>query len=156
MKSSLSATIAIACTFLWMGFVCAISFLEAPLKFQAPGITLGLGLGIGRLVFAMLVKIEWILALFILARFLFNQIHKFTSFHVCILIPILILIMQTVWLLPALDARAEQHISGNTPSSSYHHVVYALAEIVKVLSLGIFGFRQLLNIQSTPLNNHSL
>src|SRR5690606_27406864 len=36
---------------LWFGMVAAISFIEAPLKFQAPGITIPLGLGIGRLVF---------------------------------------------------------------------------------------------------------
>ena len=35
---------------LWFGLVAAISFIEAPLKFQAPGITIPLGLGIGRLV----------------------------------------------------------------------------------------------------------
>ncbi len=34
-----------------LGAIVAISFLEAPLKFLAPGITIPLGLGIGRLVF---------------------------------------------------------------------------------------------------------
>ena len=37
-----------------IGAIGAISFLEAPLKFQAPGITIPLGLGIGRLVFTAL------------------------------------------------------------------------------------------------------
>ena len=32
----------------WLGMVLAISFLEAPLKFRAPGVTLPPGLGIGR------------------------------------------------------------------------------------------------------------
>jgi hypothetical protein len=48
-----SAT-AVAATFVWLGMVLAISFLEAPLKFRAPGITVPLGLGIGRLVFRAL------------------------------------------------------------------------------------------------------
>jgi len=43
--------VAAICTFVWIGFVCAISFMEAWLKFRAPGITVPLGLGIGRLVF---------------------------------------------------------------------------------------------------------
>src|SRR5664279_3321230 len=43
-----------AVAFVWLGMVLAISFLEAPLKFRAPGITLPLGLGIGRLVFRAL------------------------------------------------------------------------------------------------------
>jgi hypothetical protein len=42
---------AVAVTFVWLGMVLAISFLEAPLKFRAPGVDLRIGLGIGRLVF---------------------------------------------------------------------------------------------------------
>ena len=54
----------IAC--LWLGMVLAISFLEAPVKFRAPGITLALGLGIGRLVFAALNRFEAVLAVAVL------------------------------------------------------------------------------------------
>ena len=31
--------VATAATFVWLGMVLAISFLEAPLKFRAPGVT---------------------------------------------------------------------------------------------------------------------
>ena len=55
--------LSIALTFLWIGFVCAISFMEAWLKFQAPEVTLSIGLGIGRLVFQTLNKIEWVFAI---------------------------------------------------------------------------------------------
>ena len=41
--------VAVAVPFGWLGMVLAISFLETPLRFRAPGITLPLGLGIGRL-----------------------------------------------------------------------------------------------------------
>ncbi|HQO86046.1 MAG TPA: hypothetical protein PKX84_00190, partial [Bacteroidia bacterium] len=54
--------IALIASTLWIGFVSAISFMEAWLKFRAPGITIPLGLGIGRLVFNVLNKIEWVLA----------------------------------------------------------------------------------------------
>lgn len=37
-----------------VGAIIAISFLEAPLKFLAPGVTIPIGLGIGRLVFTAL------------------------------------------------------------------------------------------------------
>src|SRR6478735_1965752 len=43
---------------LWLGMVVAISFLEAPIKFRAPGVTLPVGLGIGRLVFKALNGVE--------------------------------------------------------------------------------------------------
>ena len=46
-----SLTLRLVIPAIWLGMIIAISFLETPLKFQAPGITLELGLGIGRLVF---------------------------------------------------------------------------------------------------------
>ena len=46
--------VAAAAAFVWLGMVLAISFIEAPLKFRAPGVTLAIGLGIGRLVFRAL------------------------------------------------------------------------------------------------------
>nr|WP_221374312.1 hypothetical protein [Actinoplanes polyasparticus] len=36
--------IAAALTFVWLGMIIAISFLEAPLKFRAPGVMLYIGL----------------------------------------------------------------------------------------------------------------
>src|SRR5690242_7281186 len=53
---------AAALTFVWLGMILAISFLEAPLKFRAPGVTLPIGLGIGRLVFRALNGAEIVLA----------------------------------------------------------------------------------------------
>lgn len=55
-------TVAAAFTFVWLGMVLAISFLEAPIKFRAPGITVPLGVGIGRLVFRALNGCEAVLA----------------------------------------------------------------------------------------------
>ena len=43
---------------LWLGLIIGISLIEAPLKFQAPGITIPLGLGIGRLVFTAMNIVE--------------------------------------------------------------------------------------------------
>lgn len=48
--------------------VAAISLLEAPLKFRAPGITTALGLGIGRLVFQALNIAEFGLLLRLMAQ----------------------------------------------------------------------------------------
>ena len=53
---------AAALVFVWLGMVLAISFLEAPRKVRAPGVTLQVGLGIGRLVFRALNVCELALA----------------------------------------------------------------------------------------------
>ncbi|GAB3126549.1 hypothetical protein GCM10027289_02630 [Tsukamurella serpentis] len=54
-----------AVAFVWLGMILAISFVEAPLKFRAPGITVPLGVGIGRLVFRALNECEEVLAVVI-------------------------------------------------------------------------------------------
>lgn len=128
-------SLAIGGTFLWAGFVCAISFMEAWLKFQAPGITRPLGLGIGRLVFSALNKVEWFFGLILaVCYFLFEQKIPLTG-SICYFAPLFILILQTVWLLPALDARAELHIKVIPVSRSYLHFYYVVFELVKVVFL---------------------
>jgi hypothetical protein len=142
MRFYVKSPVVIICTFLWIGVVSAISFVEAPLKFQAPGITLPLGLGVGRIVFAALNKVEWVLAVGIVSGFLFSGIRKWYADQFLFLIPLLILIVQTVRLLPALDARAALHMTGEHVAASYQHVYYVACEVVKVVSLAIAGIRQ--------------
>jgi len=98
--------ISLISSFLWIGFVCAISFMEAWLKFRAPGITVPLGLGIGRLVFDALNKIEWVFATAIVVSRIFMRENWLSFKSTAIIIFILLLIIQTIWILPALDARA--------------------------------------------------
>lgn len=64
---STGPAIAAAVSFVWLGMVLAISFLEAPLKFRAPNVTLQIGLGIGRLVFRALNTVEGCFALLMVA-----------------------------------------------------------------------------------------
>jgi len=131
--------VALACTFLWIGFVCAISFLEAWLKFQAPGVSLAIGLGIGRLVFATLNKIEWVFAIAIAAHLTFLRKPSFGAPNFFALAAMIALVAQSVWLLPALDTRAERIIQGRLPDPSNLHFYYVAFEAVKVAGLVVFG-----------------
>lgn len=126
-------------TFVWIGFVGAISFMEAWLKFQAPGITLSLGLGIGRLVFNALNKVEWILAAAILLSLLLTRAKLLRAGNLALVIPVLLLLLQTYWLLPALDTRAELQIGGKQLPPSNLHIYYVGMEVIKVTGLFIFG-----------------
>lgn len=127
-----------AIIFLWTGFVCAISFMEAWLKFRAPGVSLPVGLSIGRLIFKALLSVEWVFAgLSVLILFYGDYYqHKNVIF---LAIPIFLLLLQTVWLFPAMNKRVEMIISGAEPPRSAHHFYYIGAELVKVVSLGLFG-----------------
>ena len=146
--ATVKSPLTLIATFLWIGFVAAISFMEAHLKFQAPGITLALGLGIGRIVFATLNKVEWVLVLTILLSFFFQKTSLFSIKNIGFLLAMAILILQTTWLLPELDARAELHINGPTPAPSYHHFYYVGAELIKVLCLSLFGIRQIQRVRA--------
>lgn len=123
--------------FLWAGAVLSISFMEAPLKFTAPGIDTKLGLGIGRIVFHALNGLEWIFAITILISLIYVKISN--SYYWFFGTVFFILIYQTFILLPQLDARAEIVLSGITPPASYHHLLYILMESVKLLAVLIFG-----------------
>lgn len=130
--------IIIASVFTWIGFVCAISFMEAWLKFRAPGVTVPLGLGIGRLVFGALNKVEWVFMIAILTCVLADGTWRSA---ISLFLPglMIILLLQTFWLLPVLDVRAEAHISGTPPGPSYLHFYYVGMELIKVACLLVYG-----------------
>lgn len=128
----------IAISFIWVGMLAGISFLEAPLKFRAPGITLGLGLGIGRLVFQALNMVEIAFAVILAATFLIARRERGLPFYLFLGVAVL-LGLQTFWLLPALDVRAEMVIQGDTPPGSNEHIFYIVFEIVKLLTLLVIG-----------------
>lgn len=131
--------IALIATFVWIGFVCAISFMEAWLKFRAPNVTLPIGLGIGRLVFNALNKVEWVFAITIIVNIFFSKSNFFTVQHLLYGIAIIILMGQTCWTLPALDARAELYIQGQTVQPSNLHFYYVGMEVIKVACLSVYG-----------------
>ncbi|QQS34321.1 MAG: hypothetical protein IPM50_07070 [Acidobacteriota bacterium] len=131
-------TLKIAVPFLCFGMVLAISFREAPLKFQAPGITIPLGLGIGRLVFFALNKMEIVWAL--LLHIAFVRDHPNTrTMNITIGMAFLILFLETVWLLPLLGARTDKVIAGTAEPFSKLHVVYIVLGAIKLILLAVLG-----------------
>ena len=139
MSYRLAHPIALICVFVWVGFVCAISFMEAWLKFRAHGVTLPIGLGIGRLVFQALNRVEWALAVAVLADLLWRRVAWPPKYLVAV--PILVLMVQTAWLLPALDQRAMLIIHGQGAPPSPLHFIYVGFEVLKVATLISLGMR---------------
>ena len=135
----------VALTFIWCGLLIGISFLEAPLKFQAPNITTALGLGIGQIVFAALNKVEWVITIFLIIIFLaVKPQRKIWQWYV---LPVLILAFQSFYLLPVLDSRVNEILAGNLPTPTYHHITYIVAEILKLASLLLSGIIYLKQIE---------
>ena len=131
----------IAITFIWLGFIGAISFMEAWLKFRAPGIDTSLGLGIGQLVFNALNKVEITSAVLIVLLSIASKEKKPIRIQGLFYVAVAILVLQSVWLLPALDTRANLIREGVVLGKSKLHLWYVLVEIVKITCLILFGFR---------------
>lgn len=134
--------------FIWIGFVGAISFMEAWLKFQAEGVTLSIGVAIGNLVFNALNKVEIILCLGVVFTLFSNRKDNQSLLRIA-LIPIFILCIQSIYLLPELDERVQLIIANKTVSKSYLHLIYVVFEIIKVTSLFVLGIKGLKRIQTT-------
>lgn len=142
---SASHGLAIAATFLWLGMVIAISFVEAPLKFRAPGITVALGLGIGRLVFRALNGFEVVWAVLLLVGVATAHLDARTPTILAITLGVLLAIQVGV-VRPVLQRRSDAVLAadraGSTPGgpSSHVHLVYVAVEVVKVVVLGVLGW----------------
>ncbi len=131
--------VAIVITFVWIGFVCAISFMESWIKFRAPNVTLSVGLGIGRIVFKALNRVEILLSVIIFVNLLLSGEQLLTLRNLAFFIPLLIVLLQASWLLPALDTRAELRMQNAVLPPSNLHFYYIGTEVLKVACLFIFG-----------------
>lgn len=143
MKLNVTYPVSIGSVFIWIGFVGAISFMEAWLKFQAPGITVPLGLGIGKLVFRGLNIMEWVFALGVINEILFKKQKLFRRDNLFFFSACVIVLIQTLWLLPVLNVRAELVIAGQDPGASTLHFYYVGLEIIKLVCLFLFGIKLL-------------
>ncbi len=142
-------------SFTWLGFVLAISFMEAWLKFQAPGITTSLGLGIGKLVFGALNKVEIVFALIISLSTVYLNVNNCKIYKGnYVRIVLLILTLQTFWLLPSLNERADLIINNQETLKNNNHIIFIALEVIKVISLYIYG-KKLINIKFNKNGNQN-
>lgn len=127
----------VAVPFVWFGMVAAISLIETPLKFRAPGITRALGLGIGRLVFRALNLAELALLLVLTVALIGAAAGLFRWALVAGLWAILL--TQAVVLRPLLDRRAQLIVEGHAPPPSMLHLLYIGLEAGKLGVLLVLG-----------------
>lgn len=127
-----------AAAFTWLGMVLAISFLEAPLKFRAPGVTVRLGLGIGRIVFGALNRVELVLALAVGGALLAAGTRPVPVLVAAVLTGCL-LAVQLGCVRPVLNRRSDRVLAGEELPRSRTHLWYVALEVAKVLTLVALG-----------------
>ena len=130
---------------LWAGMLIGVSWLATPVKFAAPSLTMPVALDVGRVTFHLFNRIEWGLAILLLAGTFVHRARGRLPLLFAAVTAALVL-LQTVWLLPVLDERVAVVIAGGTPPESMLHLWYILIEAVKLvllLAIGLIGlFKQ--------------
>jgi len=126
---------------IWFGMTAGISLLATPLRFSASTITRPVALDVGQVVFAALNKAEFVALIILLILVRTAGVAK--ELWVGCGALALILIAQSMWLLPELSARTQQIIAGIEPLPSIVHGVYSILELSKLLLLLYVGFRSL-------------
>ena len=128
-------------SFVWFGMTAGISLLEAPARFSTDSLSRAAALDLGRVVFTALNKTELVLliVLLIVVRLSGNARRYWIECGALVVI----LIAQSVWLLPVLSARSLLIVSGGEPEPSIAHGAYAMLEVLKLILLLLVGFRSL-------------
>ncbi len=127
----------LAVVMLWIGTLLGVSFLATPAKFLAPSLTLPVALDVGRQTFAVFNKIEWVYIVVCALLAAVGPRNRIAM--VSLAVAALLTAVQAAWLLPALDERVGAIIAGGTPPASPLHHLYIVAEVAKLLVLGVIA-----------------
>lgn len=136
---------------LWLGLIIGISLIEAPLKFTAPGITIPLGLGIGRRVFLAMNLTEVVLAVVLIAALvvLWRRGAAWPRGRACWwhLGALAVLAVKTAVIRPLLAGHTDAVLAGESSGGSNLHYAYIAADallIALLLTAVVLGVRALL------------
>lgn len=149
-RTALAARIIIPA--LWLGLIIGISLIEAPLKFTAPGITIPLGLGIGRLVFGAMNIVEAVLAILLVAASLARpRLPRPQLIAVGALVAILLVKIAVIR--PILNRETDLVLAGESAGGSLTHYFYIAADgllIIGLIVLLVMVARTLIPVPAAP------
>lgn len=122
---------------IWLGLIIGISFIEAPLKFTAPGITIPLGLGIGRRVFLAMNITEVLLGILLLIALIsmwrnhrHQELPNFGKMQRYSFIALSLLLVKTVIIRPLLAVHTDRVLAGTFEGGSTTHYYYIGVETI--------------------------
>lgn len=125
---------AAAIALIWLGMIVGVSFLATPVKFVVQDLSLPVALQVGQATFALFTRVEWALAAALLVACAISPRTRPLALAFAGLLAGAV-VVQSAWLLPALDARATAIVAGVAPPPSAHHSLYAALEAAKALLL---------------------
>lgn len=133
-RAALARTGLVALLLIWAGMLIGVAFVASPAKFAAPSLSLPVALDVGRQVFGTYNRIEIALALASLLLAL-ARLRGSRSAWLVLGLVWLVVAVQTLWLLPVLDARVGMVLEGVQPPPAPWHGVYVALEVTKLLCL---------------------
>jgi hypothetical protein len=139
-------------SFIWFGMTAGISMLATPARFTASTITRPIALDVGRQVFGVLNKAEFVALIILLV--ITRISGKARSYLSLCGVLALILLAQAMWLLPELAARTDMIIAGIEPGPSIAHAAYSILELSKLLLLLYLGFYSLQTLIKERAGSH--
>ena len=120
-----------------VGLLVGLSFLETPLKFLAPGVTMPIGLGIGRLVLtAANIAGGVLLVAITIVSIVAPRVPRGALVALGGLWAVLL--VEVAVIRPPLQARSDVIIAGGDPGSSPLHVFYIAADLLLIVLLVVY------------------
>lgn len=117
--------------FVWLGIAVGVSFMATPIKFTAPSLDLPTALEVGRVTFRLLARVEWTLAAVLVGWLLWTRRRPPWS----VWLAVALVVLESVWLLPALGVRTDAIRAGRSVPPSSLHGWFVAAEALKCLAL---------------------
>ena len=129
----LSRAALVAVALLWAGMVLGVAFVAVPAQFAAEGLSRPLGIDVTRQVFASFGRIEVGLAVLTLLLALVLRPGRLLWSLLGLLW--LTVALQSLWLLPVLDARADLLLRGQEPPPGPWHGLFVASESLRLGAL---------------------
>lgn len=133
-------TICILLPGIWAGLLVGVSFIATPAKFCAHSLSLPVALDVGRTTFAIWNNVEWLLLAVMALATLEAKASLFPLAAAGALN--LLLLIQSMILLPGLNRRATAIISGAKPAPSSDHATYIAIDFCKLCILTALVWKQ--------------
>ena len=139
MKTQIRYPFVFALFSFWFGVLLSISFLETPIKFFVPGMTLPVALELGKIMFGISTWIQFAILFLIVLNFILSKKECTKMMVIVIVILAFILFLEKFWMLPILDARADLLASGKAvpPTTLHDYFIYTESTKLALVLVGI-------------------
>lgn len=117
----------------WAGAIIGVSLIATPVKFQAPSLSIPVGLEVGRYTFRLFARVELCFLIGVIVTASIAQPRRITVLALAVVA--IQLLLQRYWLLPVLDYRVSQILAGGPALFSNSHWTYAAFEAIKTTLL---------------------